>query len=262
MKNNTRSTDKLIEAALTEKDENLAWEAIASLQFRGTYEVLTAAQKLCVSLNPEERILGANILGQLGIPKRTFPQGTVNTLIKALNCEQNDNVIAAILIALSHHKDIRVIVPIIALKKHISAEVRYGVAVSLYYENELAIGTLIELTSDEDENVRNWATFGLGSIIETDTREIREALFKRLIEEKNDCEIYGEALVGLAVRKDERVITRLMQELSSNEVGILAIEAAGEIGDSRLHPLLLEVKKCWSGDEYLLEEAIANCKAK
>lgn len=262
MKNDSRSTEELINIALTEEDENVSWDAIASLQFRGTYEVLIAAQKLCKSSNIEERELGANIIGQLGIPDRTFPEESVSTLLTSLKNEQNTDVIKSILMALGHYSDLKAIEAIVALKAHSSADVRYGVAVSLPYENELAINTLIELTSDIDRDVRDWATFGLGSMIETDTKEIREALFKRLIEEENDYEIYGEALVGLAIRKDERVILPLIQELSSDEVGDLALEGAAEIGDPRLYPFLLEVKEWWSGNDYLINDAIANCQTK
>jgi HEAT repeat protein len=262
MKKPHKNIETLIRAALNEEDENLVWKAIESLQCRGDREVLIAAQKLCEIPKLEERILGANILGQLGIPERAFPEGSVNTLLKTLESEQNEYVIASILIALSHYKDIRVIDPIVALKNHLNADIRYGVAVSLKYETPLAISTLIELTSDEDRDVRNWATFSLGSMIDTNTEEIREALHKRLVEEESDYEIFGEALVGLARRKDERVIAPLMQELLSDEVGELALEAAEEVGDPRLYPLLLKVKEWWNGSEYSLEEAIAKCKAK
>ena len=60
---------QLIQIALNEEDEDKAWDAVTVLQFRGTQEVLEAAQRLCESRNPEERELGANILGQLGVPQ-------------------------------------------------------------------------------------------------------------------------------------------------------------------------------------------------
>jgi hypothetical protein len=63
----------------------------------------------------------------------------------------------------------------------------------------------------------NWATFGLGSQIEVNTKEIRDALFKRLGEE--DDEIRGEALVGLSIRKDKRVLGPLLKELTSKTLG-------------------------------------------
>jgi len=62
----------------------------------------------------------------------------------------------------------------VELKNHPSEDVRFGVVHgSLTHENESAIHTLIELSADEDEDVRNWATFGIGSLIVNDTEEIR-----------------------------------------------------------------------------------------
>ncbi|MGK7952986.1 MAG: Uma2 family endonuclease [Xenococcaceae cyanobacterium] len=68
-----KSTEELIKLALTEKDEHIASQYITILHFRGTLEVLEQAQKLCQSKNIKERCTGIDILGQLGIPQRTFP---------------------------------------------------------------------------------------------------------------------------------------------------------------------------------------------
>jgi HEAT repeat protein len=250
------STEKLIELALTES-ETQAREYITVLHFRANLKVLQAAQKLCQSKNKKERELGADILGQLGIPNRAFPEESLQTLLKLLEQETSTDVICAIGFALGHLQDYRGIKPLVKFKNHPNADVRYSVVFGiLCQENELAINTLIELSSDEDEDVRNWATFGLGSQIDTDTPAIREALWQRLINEKTDrdetYEIYGEALVGLARRKDERVIEFLLQELTSNCVGYLALEAAEEIGDFRLYPALVNLREWLNEDKDLL----------
>src|SRR5688500_8409365 len=69
-RNDPRLTASLIRFALTEEDEDKVWEVISLLQFRGNREVLEAARKLCESNHANERRLGADILGQLGIPNR------------------------------------------------------------------------------------------------------------------------------------------------------------------------------------------------
>ncbi len=157
--------------------------------------------------------------------------------------------------------DSRAIEPLVKLKNHPTADVRFGVVSGIScQEDALAISTLIELSSDEEEDVRNWASFGLGSQIDTDTVEIREALFQRLADENQ--EIRGEALVGLAKRRDERVVELLIKELSSDSVGILAVEAAKEIGDAQLYSVLMQLKERWNIDKNLLEQAINSCKSK
>ncbi|MEH2159088.1 HEAT repeat domain-containing protein [Nostoc sp.] len=254
-----RSTQELIELPLKEENDDV----VGILHFRGNQEVFAVASKLCNSQNPRERQLGADILGQLGIPHRTFPHESLAILLRLLECEQNTDVLNSIGIALGHLHDARAIAPLIQLKCHPSPSVRYGVVFGLLgYEDELAISTLIELSSDQDEDVRNWATFGLGSQIETDTTAIREALYQRFLNENTDenYEIYGEALVGLAKRKDSRILTRLTEELLSDYVGVLAVEAAEEFADSRLYPALMQLKQWWSENNNLLERAINNCQ--
>ena len=259
--NDSRTTEELIKYALTEEDEDAAWDAVGILHFRGNREVFEAAKNLCESNNLKERRLGVDILGQLGVPKRTFLDESLAILFKLIDSEQDSNILYAIGIALGHIGDFRASAPLVKLKKHPNSDVRFGVVIGIScQENELAISTLIELSSDEDEEVRNWATFGLGSQIEADTVEIREALFQRLVEA--DHEIRGEALVGLARRRDERVIEPLIKELSSDCVGVLAVEAAQKIGDARLYSALMQLKEWWNLNKDLLAKAINSCETK
>jgi len=254
-----RTTKDLIELALTANDEDVAWEAVSVLQFRGNREVFEAARKLCESGNSKERKLGADILGQLGIPDRTFPDESLAVLFKLLDNDKNIDVLNAVGVALGHLNDPRAIEPLVRLKNHPSEYVRSGVVFGLLgHENELAIKVLIELSSDENEEVRNWATFGLGSQINIDTKKIREALWQRIND--NNEEIRGEALVGLAIRRDETVVSHLIEELSSECAGILAVEAAKEIGNQKLYPVLMQLKTWWKVNDDLLEEAISSCK--
>jgi HEAT repeat protein len=266
-RNDPRSTEELIQIALAQENEYAFRDIVSILHFRGSYEVLEAASRLCNSQNPKERELGVDILGQLGIPKRTFPDESVNILLQLLEKEEDTEVLGAIGVALGHLKDSRAIKPLVKLKDHSSANVRFGVVFGLLSQtDELAINTLIDLSADEDADVRNWATFGLGSMIEINTPAIRDALFQRLIAEKNETEteseIRGEALLGLSIRRDERVVPLLIEELTSKWVGKLAIEAAKEIRDSRLYSVLIRLKEWWDVDNNLLEEAIDNCKPK
>ena len=78
MKSDPRAIQDLIAAVFAETDEHRQWELIHVLQFRGTQDVLDAAKTLSTSLIVRERILGADILGQLGVPQRAFPDESVN----------------------------------------------------------------------------------------------------------------------------------------------------------------------------------------
>ncbi len=63
-----------------------------------------------------------------------------------------------------------------------------------------AVDVLAVLSRDPDTDVRGWATFGLGSMIDRDTAQVRAALIARL--DDPDADTRGEALVGLAARGD------------------------------------------------------------
>jgi HEAT repeat protein len=131
-----------------------------------------------------------------------------------------------------------------ALKNHPDAGVRFGVVLGVScHEDDLAIQTLMELSADPDADVRNWATFGLGSQIDSDTPAIRASLVARLTDE--DADTRGEALVGLARRQDQRMIEPLLKDLEDGYAGSLLVEAAAQIGDPRVYPALLWLRERW-----------------
>jgi HEAT repeat protein len=262
-RNDPRATDELIHLALTEPDESAAWDPVTVLHYRGSREVLEAARVLCQSSKPTERELGADILGQLGVPNRTFPEECFRILSEMLGKEPEPGVLRCIGVALGHLHDARAVELLIPLKTHPSAEVRSGVVSGLSgHENTSAIAALIELSRDDDEDVRDWATFGIGSLVDADTAEIRSALAARISDAR--AETRGEALVGLARRKDDRAVEPLIRELRSESVGQLVLEAAETMGDSRLCSALARLKSEWRADHphaRLLEDALAKCCA-
>jgi HEAT repeat protein len=258
-----RSTEELIRLALTERDEDMAWESVTALHFRGTREVLEAAELLCDSAIPTERELGATLLGQLGVPERSFPDECFDCLARMIETEDDPDVLQAIAIAFGHLDDPRCIEILIPFKNHPSDIVRWGVVHGISgHDFPAAIETLIELSRDRDEEIRDWATFGLGTLIDTDSEEIREALWARVVDTYGDAR--AEALMGLARRKDPRTAGLLLQELAEEDVDSMAIDAAEELGDPALVSALTQLKKRWPEnrreEEEWLDKAIASCK--
>ena len=267
-RNDPRSTAELVRLAITETDEDAAWEPIMVLHFRGTREVLEAAECLCASEMSEERVLGANILGQLGVPDRTFPDECFQCLAKILPKESDPDVLQAVAVAFGHLHDPRCVDLLIPFRMHPDEDVRYGVVHGLGWHNHpAAIEAMIELSRDVDEDVRDWATFYLGGLNDSseitfiDTPEIREALWARVSDSYADARM--EAFVGLAYRKDPRIVVPLLEELAADHVCEMAIEAAEELGAPRLLPALLKLKDWWPVDSKwnaeLLDKAIASC---
>jgi hypothetical protein len=264
----SRSTAELIQLALTapEEDDNYEkerWHFVGLLQRRGNREVLDRALRLTESGSIEERSLGIDILGQLGIPERAFPDECVTRLVEMLDREFDPLILRDICIALGHFQDRRSIEPQLKFCIHPDWEVRYGVVSGLSgRDDERAIAGLIKLSTDVCPIVRDWATFGLGTLIEVDTPAIREALYQRFLTEDSQdeetAEIYEEALAGLANRQDDRILPRLIAELMSDDVGNLAIQAAEAMADDRLYPALLHLQT-WCDSSYL-EDALLACQ--
>ncbi len=237
-RNDPRSTAELIQLALSQdENDDDYWETLFILYYRATHDIVEAARLLCQSPLPQERSLGAALLGQLGIPERAFPAESLEILCDLIKRENDPKVLETALFSLGHLPDPQTIDVRLQFKRHPNADVRFAVTQGFAAcKDPRAIQALVELSTDENSDVRDWATFGLGSQIETDTPTIREALLQRLTDTDNDTR--GEALVGLALRKDMRVLEALMAELERADVGSLAVEAAETLADPCRCPAL------------------------
>jgi HEAT repeat protein len=112
---------------------------------------------------------------------------------------------------------------------HADAEIRFALACALgnFANDPTAADVLIQLMLDEDQDVRDWATFGIGALGEKDSPEIREALVGRLDDPFED--VRQEAIVGLVRLRDERVLTALLSALKQENVPDVMIDAASEM---------------------------------
>jgi hypothetical protein len=155
--------------------------------------------------------------------------------------------------------------PVLSLVEHDAAAVRTAVARALPHLAameinapfaSLAVDALITLTSDSDGDVRNWACFGLGTQLdEMDGPLVREALAARLADRHGEAR--REALIGLARRRDPRALPAVRAALCRSDVWLLEVEAAGALGDSALHPLVLRHLDGWEGGAARTVAAVA-----
>ena len=258
-----RTIPELVAAALAgDEDDQGAWDAIRSLHLRGDAPTFEAAAELMRPPSEKSRGRGVDILAQLGTPKPSpeLREKCAKAILGLLAGEQSPAVLHSIGVALGHIGDRRAVSALLPLKAHPDSGVRFGVVLGLSPHSEpAAIDGLIQLSNDPDDDVRNWATFGLGSMTGVDTAAVRQALVARL-GESND-EIRGEALNGLAQRRDQSVLEPLRRELTARPVGVLAVEAAESRADPSLLPLLLQLRlDASNADDYfktVLNEAIA-----
>lgn len=257
-----QSTEDLIILAYKEENSEEYWDIIVELHLRGTQHEFDLAKELTNSIEPIFRKIGADILGQLDITRKNFQNESVDILIHLLT-DPIEDVIKSTAIALGHRRSYIAIPSLMALVNHPNAEIRYSVAFGLScLQNIDAIQGLITLSRDQDDDTRNWATFGLGNQCEMDLPEIRKALHDRITDPVP--EIRGEALIGLAERNDHSIIEAVKLELVGEFHGSWAIQAANLLASPQLCiPLQnLRSKISTSPDSYFIseiDEAIISC---
>jgi HEAT repeat protein len=167
--------------------------------------------------------------------------------------------------ALGHVGDPEALSQIIPLAVHPDAGVRLAVAFAVATISPRPLGDdarlgLIRLSRDNDPEVRDWATFGLGTLAADDGPDVTAALLARA----NDTyhEARAEALFGLAVRRDPRAVPHLIRALASAHVQGLEVDAAAEAADPRLLPALWALQGTGLADEGRVRRAIDRCLGK
>jgi HEAT repeat protein len=177
-------------------EDDAPWDAVAALRRMGTREVFDQAAAWCQSDVPLKRARGADVLAQLrkapDCKVNAFSEESYALLTELVQEESHPRPLASAIAALGH-LDNPSAVPIIAnFHAHPNAEVRYDVAFALgcFPDEPRSVQALVRLMRDADEDVSE------------------------------------EALVGLAKRKDRRIVPMLLAELEKQEVGVRVIEAA------------------------------------
>lgn len=195
------------------------WMYVRALHSRSDRAVFEQAASLCSGREPLSRAVGADVLAQLGthagIQEYPFADESAPVLISLLG-DTDSRVIASALYALGHLKRGES-TELVSFAGHPSEDVRCALAYTLGgRSDDLACGALVALSGDEDLDTRNWATFALGTLCERDSPVIREALISRLSD--SDDEVGGEAMLGLAKRRDVRAAGTILAELGREDV--------------------------------------------
>ena len=212
----------LVGMALQNWGSDESWEAISELQMCGSPDTLILASRLAKCRNHRKRALGLYIASQL---RRRQKHGRFGSIEYALGETQelllsglhdiSSEVCRAAISGFGHRPHPLALPELIKFASHPDKEIRFGVAVALgNYSEADSIDALVRLAKDDSDAVRDWATFGIGSMLEVDNPKVRDLLWANL--QDNDEDVRGEALVGLAVRKDERVIPVLLGLLDTN----------------------------------------------
>ena len=230
-------------------DDDLPWQAVSALHTHGNRAIFDRALQWSLSPDPLKRARAADIIGQLGRTATNreplFPDESLSTLARMVASETDPRPLASAIHAAGHFGDASLIPSVCTHKSHADQAVRWAVASSLggFPNNAAAIQALLFLMTDTESDIRDWATFGLGTQSDADSPEIRDALNTRLTD--YDEATREEAAMGLAKRHDARIIPHLIGLMQLPEPTNLIFEAAALILN------LNESESKWTQDEYL-----------
>jgi HEAT repeat protein len=254
--------DVRVEAALATLDDECRWELITGLAQECPDEILAICQELLAGAAPDRRTLGADLLGRLvGVDQGARPAAS-KALLDALACETDAGALASIVAALGHVGSIEPLDAIVGLAGNSDPGVRLAVAFAVATLSPQPLDrrarvALIDLSSDAEPEVRDWATFGLGTLSFDDGPDVRAALLARA--EDTYHATRAEALFGLAVRRDPRAVPHLIRALESPTVAGLELDAAAEVADPRLLPALWALQRAGLADAVRVRRAIDRC---
>ena len=234
--------DELLELAVREWDEDSEWAPfLAALCWRGSQEVLDAVRELGKSDEPDRRCVAAYVLGQLGAPVRAFPHESGETLCAMAEGETDPEVLSTIAHAFGHLGQPEGTELLLSLARHEESAVRSGAVFGLAgRQDDRALEALMRLSTDDEAEIRDWATFALGMLAEADTPQLRDALVARL--DDPDLDTRFEAVIGLAMRRDVRAVEPALALLEDGTHGFAMDEAVVRLAaisaDPRFAPFL------------------------
>jgi hypothetical protein len=248
--------DKLLSRLINNKTDKSRWDNINVLRKRPSQELFEKCAELIKSNSPKIRKIGIDILAQLGLSPRPFLKETLKIYFELLEVEAEPEVLMSLLYSIGHNNDElykEQIDKICSLIDNENSWVKEGlVSALLGIDNLTAIETLTKLSSDKLSHIRNWATFGLGTQIERNNKNIRETLWNRVNDKHQETKL--EAIVGLAMRKDNRVKEIIKREIIDGEYGTLLFEAILETKDKEFLPLLKQNFKSIRSDKNINPE--------
>lgn len=232
---------KILNRLLTNKTNKTYWDNVRELRSRPSLSVFNKAVELINSSSDKEIVIGIDILAQLGFNPRFKQKEAIDIYFKLLKGKPSPKVLISILYAISHNNeflDDSHVLQLINYKNHRYCNVRLGLVQALSgIENISAINALVELSNDNDPDIRDWATFSLGTQIDNRSEIATKTLWDRM---EDECEnVRYEAIAGLAKRQDKRIKNILIHELETiDDTGSIILESIEEYNDIEFIELL------------------------
>lgn len=251
---------------LNDEDRIIRSTAAARLQMRGGTDTLERALALSDATGWRLRETAVFILGQIALPERAdaeLPARIMQILLDRARQDKSAKVRAQAVLAVGHRlaqppldaDDIEdknreeteddawhafdLPARLAPVCDDASPLVREALASTLCNVRQAeSIPLLMALLGDENKDIRNWAAFAVNQTRQ-DSPELRNVLITLLDDAFLDAR--EEAICALALHRDPRVVPVLIRELRANVVNDTMIEAAGNLGDPALLPVLQDM---------------------
>lgn len=151
---------------------------------------------------------GLNVLAQIGKtaahPSNAFPEESFSVVTSGLRDEHEIQPLDSAVATLGHLDNPAGIRLIIRYQSHPRSAIRFnlGGRAGVIPERLPKCRMPPSAHGDANEEVRDWATFGLGVLGDLDSADIRDALLQRLSDSNED--LRNEAMATLGKRRDRR----------------------------------------------------------
>ncbi len=257
-----QSSDDLIPVALSGGLN--AEAACAALQIRTTETDKDRALRLIASPVATERELGVELL--FCYDGSGFENEVISKLYELSKIETESPVLANLCWAMSNLNAPEAVAHLKHLVNHEDSNVRYALTRCFFGTVESdGIWSLVDLSRDEEYEIRDWAVAGLRCTVENllaDLDWLKEVFLERLDDEDRITRL--EALTALIKlnHKSERVLGVMKAELETDPVPPIAIDAAVSFASPLLKETLKSLReRTKSDDPYIpdIQKAMEAC---
>ncbi len=199
------------------RDDDELFDRISAFVDRDPEAALVIGERLVRSSDPDRREIGVRLVGVAGVVDDYARRERALPLLRHALADTEVGPLSGAIVQLGHLDDVDSHDLILGQAEHADPVVRDAVATALPSVglNERSLDALIVLMEDPDDDVRDWATFAVGSLSDFDDERVRSALLARMDDPNLDARL--EAIAGLARRRDERVRPFLDAELAEPE---------------------------------------------
>lgn len=233
----------LAEATNEAGDPDSYWDLVAALHDREPGEVWALVAPLAQHEDVRLQQVVPDVLRLLGREAQPLARETLELFAQLLARSPPAELLACIANACVDFHDPSVVTMLAPHAGHPDEAVREAVLHAVRRSGHPdAITALISLSADPVDELREWATFALGSQLPlVDGVDVRQALAARLTDAHEPTR--DEAVIGLGLRGDARALGPLRAQLEHGFVGRALFEAAHALASPLLSEVLATLQK-------------------